>query len=303
MLVERKRWKERLIDELHFQTNSAPVDLVDLIENWILSMVTGLHAWVDKWWSINPAIYALHFIAHDYASSKSPDIRLWITTILICVWAARLSWNFHRKGGYGLTFVDYRWPFVQTLVSPAVFFIFNIVFIALYQNILLVLITSPLYVIQQASHMAEMPLNWIDAVATIGLIGCIVLETVADNQQWAFYAEREKKAKLTGDVKRGFLSQGLFRYSRHPNFFGEMGIWWFVYLFSVGVTYPVHIQLINPTIIGTINLTLLFQGSTPLTEYLSSSKYPAYKNYQKTTSRLIPLPPGRPLDDFEEKNE
>jgi len=111
------------------------------------------------------------------------------------------------------------------------------------------------------------------------------------------------KKKLTGDLKRGFLSHGVFRYSRHPNFFGEMGIWWFVYLFSVAATYPIHIQWINPTIIGTVLLTLLFQGSTPLTEYLSSSKYPAYKQYQKTTSRLIPFFPGRPLDEMEEKTK
>ena len=75
----------------------------------------------------------------------------------------------------------------------------------------------------------------------------------------------------------------------------------FVYLYSVAATYPVHIQWINPTIIGTFLLTLLFQGSTALTEFLSSSKYPAYRQYQQTTSRFIPLFAGRPLDEFDGK--
>lgn len=77
----------------------------------------------------------------------------------------------------------------------------------------------------------------------------------------------------------------------------------FVYLYSVAATYPIHTQWINATIVGTVILTSLFQGSTPLTEYLSSSKYPAYRQYQKTTSRLIPLWAGRPLDEFEGKTK
>lgn len=88
----------------------------------------------------------------------------------------------------------------------------------------------PLYAIQQAAHIERTSLNWIDAIATLGLIGCIALESVADNQQWEFHERKriasERNEVLTGDLKRGFLSYGLFRYSRHANFFGEMGIWW-----------------------------------------------------------------------------
>lgn len=105
-------------------------------------------------------------------------------------------------------------------------------FICLYQNILLVSLAVPLYVIQQAAHIEKTSLNWIDAVATFGFIVCLTLETIADNQQWAFYEDKarrnaiEKKKTTAGDLKRGFLSHGLFRYSRHPNFFGEIGVWW-----------------------------------------------------------------------------
>lgn len=187
---------------------------------------------MDKWWSIVPVIYALHFTTHDYlyGSSDVPNIRLWIPTVLICIWGARLTYNFNRKGGYSFNFVDYRWTFLQTKVSSAFFFIFDIVFICFYQNILLALLAVPLYAIQQAAYIERTPLNWIDAVATLGFIGCLSLEYVADNQQWEFYEARRLAIKnnktLTGDLKRGFLSHGIFRYSRHPNFFGEMGIWW-----------------------------------------------------------------------------
>lgn len=74
-----------------------------------------------------------------------------------------------------------------------------------------------------------------------------------------------------------------------------------VYLYSVAATYPVHIQWINPSIAGPIGLVFIFQVSTPLTEHLSSLKYPAYQQYKRTTSRIIPLLPGRPLEEFEVK--
>lgn len=225
----------------------------------------------------------------------------------ISIWGVRTTYTFYRKGGYRFKFIDQRWIFIQSILSSKQFFIFNFFFIALYQNLLLVLLTMPLFAVHQAKRFESTSLNSIDALATIGLIVSITLEHIADNQQWEFYERKriaiENKECLVGDLKRGFLSHGLFRFSRHPNFFAEMCIWWCVYLYSVAATYPVHLQWINPTIIGTVLLTVLFQGSTPLTEYLSSSKYSTYQQYQKTTSRLIPMFPGQPLDDFEVKTK
>jgi steroid 5-alpha reductase family enzyme len=67
-----------------------------------------------------------------------------------------------------------------------------------------------------------------------------VLETLADQQQYDFQEEkwRKKRAneKLVGDELLGFKTTGLFRYSRHPNFFAEQSQWWAYYIFSVACT-------------------------------------------------------------------
>jgi steroid 5-alpha reductase family enzyme len=68
-----------------------------------------------------------------------------------------------------------------------------------------------------------------------------------------------KNAKIPYEYQIGFLTTGLFRYSRHPNFFGELSIWWIYFLFSVNAVG------LNQTGIGAFLLTLLFQGSTNLT--------------------------------------
>lgn len=70
--------------------------------------------------------------------------------------------------------------------------------------------------------------------------------------------------------KRGFITDGLFKYTRHPNFFCEISMWWVIYFFSVSSSG------LNLSGIGALLLNLLFLGSTALTEKISCEKYPAY---------------------------
>lgn len=93
----------------------------------------------------------------------------------------------------------------------------------------------------------------------------------------------------------GFLTVGLFRYSRHPNFFFEQAQWWVFY--AIGATAAVASGLgffggvLNWTIVGPLLLTALFIGSTIFTESITASRYPEYAEYRRTTSMLVPLPP------------
>jgi hypothetical protein len=104
---------------------------------------------------------------------------------------------------------------------------------------------------------------------------------------------QERDAKLIRP-KHPYITSGLWRYSRHPNFFGEVSFWWAIYLFSVA---DIHSPL-NWSIGGTLLLTLLFQGSTAVTEHLALQKYPTYAEYQHLTSRLLPWFPGDPVQHF-----
>ncbi|KAF9969262.1 hypothetical protein BGZ73_008473 [Actinomortierella ambigua] len=313
-----------LVDFLWYHSRADPLifairtSMCASLACWFLSQATGLHSWVDKLWSIIPIFYGLHFALRDrvYFTMEDGDpvplnYRLVIATLLITLWGVRLTYNFYRKGGYGTEYEDYRWLVLQEKIPMGLWFIFNTVFICIFQNLLLTAIVVPLYGVWRAGVFNPVPLNILDAAATALFLLGFFFEVKADQQQWAFHeqkhlaAEAKKKPEdLTGDLKRGFLSQGLFRYSRHPNFFGEMTMWWAIYLFSVAATYP-HLTrevLVNPTIVGVVALTLLFQASTTMTERLTSAKYPSYKLYQKTTSRLIPLWAGTSLDQLEKKN-
>jgi steroid 5-alpha reductase family enzyme len=219
--------------------------------------------------------------------TEALDARLALMAVLVTLWGSRLTFNYARKGGYKPGHEDYRWPELRRNMNPVVFQLFNIGFVAIGQNVLLLLFSSPLYVAWRARGT---PLNELDFLAALLFLALLAGETTADQQQWEFQTEKYRrianKEKLTGDYALGFITSGLFRFSRHPNFFCEISIWFVFYLFSVAASGV----LLNWTLIGALLLCGLFQGSTNYTEDLSLRKYPAYAQYQQITSRLIPLP-------------
>lgn len=246
---------------------------------WLLSVVTDEYSWVDRLWSIVPAGYAWGF-----AWTAGFTLRTVIPSVLITLWAARLTFNFARKGGYAKGGEDYRWAELRKRMSKPAFAVFNVLFIAGFQNALLLGITLPVW---RAAQHPEVSFGAIDAVLAVLFLALLVGETIADEQQWRF--QQAKKAARDGGQtpKEEFLTDGLFRYSRHPNFFCEVSMWWTIGLFAVVASGT----SLEPTLLGAVVLTGLFQGSTNFTEELSLRKYPRYAEYQKRTSRLIPMPP------------
>ncbi|WP_439591900.1 DUF1295 domain-containing protein [Microbacterium sp.] len=252
---------------------------------WIASLITKDTSWVDRIWSIVPAVYVWIFAIAGIVDGQDAA-RLIVMAVLVTAWAARLTFNFARKGGYtGME--DYRWAILRGRMKPWQFQVFNLLFIVLYQNALLVLIALPAFIAWQNPA----PFGVWDAIFAVVFAAFLVGEFVADQQQWDFH-----QAKRAGRAE-GFLTGGLFSWSRHPNFFFEQAQWWVFY--AIGATAAVASGLgfwggaINWTIVGAILLTILFIGSTIFTEGISSSKYPAYAEYKRTTSMLVPLPPRR----------
>ena len=262
----------------------APLFVVILIAGavcaftWITSLITHEHSWVDRLWSIVPVIYVWVFAGF----AGFTDARLTTMAVLVTLWGARLTFNFARKGGYTGT-EDYRWPVLRARMKPWQFGIFNLFFIVLYQNAILVLITLPALT---AFENRATPFGVWDLAVTVLFVGLLVGETIADQQQWNFHAA--KKAGGPGFEPR-FLQTGLWRWSRHPNFFFEQSQWWALFLFGAIAAG----SLLQWTVLGAVLLTLLFVGSTRFTESITLGKYPEYAQYQARTSAVVPWPPRR----------
>lgn len=254
---------------------------------FIVSQLTGNCSQVDKLWSIIPLVYAWYI-----AAAGGMDTRLVLMAILITLWGIRLTYNFSRRGAYTWKFwtgeEDYRWEVLRQkpeLKGKVKWFFFNLFFISFYQQGLLLLITLPTLV---ALRGRDTPLNLLDYLATALFVFFLVIETIADQQQWNYQQEKNRKLKagekLTGVYALGFTHTGLWSKMRHPNYMAEQAIWISLYLFSVAATGA----WLNWSIAGCLLLMVLFQGSSDFSESISAEKYPEYKAYQDKTGRFLP---------------
>jgi steroid 5-alpha reductase family enzyme len=248
-----------------------------------MGMATNDYSWVDRFWSITPIIYVWILLC-----SGKPGLRLIVASVLVTLWGLRLTYNFARKGGYSGK-EDYRWGELRKIIkSKTLWALFNFFFISLYQHLLIVLFTLPVYIIYLGRSRS---FGLADVFLSLLFLAFLALETIADQQQWDF--QQKKSVSMAGgvitvdaggDISRGFITHGLFRFSRHPNYFAEICIWWVVYLFGCCAEGG----LFNWTCAGAILLTMLFQGSAVWTENISGRKYPEYALYQKETSKIFP---------------
>ena len=257
---------------------------------FIVGEITGNNSQMDKLWSILPAIYTW-IVAVEGGFAP----RLVIMAVLATLWGARLTWNFARKGAYSWKFwageEDYRWGWLRAkgaFKNRFVWALFDLFFISIYQNVLVLLTVMPAVV----AYTSDAPLSWIDALAAVLTLGFLTLETVADEQQWAFQTKKwgmiksgKKLEELPEPYCKGFNTTGLWSVSRHPNYLGEQGIWCSFYIFSIAA----GAQICNWSAAGAVLLVLLFMGSSWLGELISSSKYPAYKEYKKKVGRYLTI--------------
>jgi steroid 5-alpha reductase family enzyme len=244
---------------------------------WIASLITGDTSWVDRGWSIVPVIYVWIFAGKAHLG----DIRLDVMAVLVTCWGARLTFNFARKGGYtGVE--DYRWPVLRARMRPWQYQLFNLFFIVLYQNFILVLITVPAYTAYE--NRGHTPYGAWDILLAVAFAACLLGETVADEQQWRFQSVKHALIKEGAIPSEQFCTTGLFRYSRHPNYFFELAQWWIVFFMGVAAAS----SLWQLSVVGIVLLTLLFVGSTRFTESITLERYPQYAQYQRRVSPVIP---------------
>ena len=256
---------------------------------FIVGEITRNNSQMDKLWSLLPIVYTWVIAAHG---GMTP--RLVLMACLATLWGARLTFNFARKGAYKLKFwegeEDYRWPVLRAKkeFQPRwKWVLFDLFFISIYQNALVLMTTFPALVSMNAPGAQ----TWVDCLAAVLMLGFIIYETVADEQQWKFQTKKwamihegKKLEELPSPYNKGFNTTGLWRVSRHPNYFAEQGTWVSFYIFSIGA----GIGLFNWSIIGALLLIVLFLGSSSFAEEISSSKYPEYARYCKTVSRFFP---------------
>jgi len=227
----------------------------------------------DPYWSVQPIVIAFYWMAIPVAADVNMT-RAMIAAILVTLWGARLTYNCFRRWT-DLTHEDFRYQDFRTRFGRN-YWLVDLFGIELMPTVMVFIACLPLFPVAAVS---DTPLNWLDGLAIIVTLGAIIIETVAD--------ENLQKHLQSNPPKEAVCKVGLWQYSRHPNYFGEIMFWWGLFLFAVA-TDPAWWW----TGVGALSVTILFVfASIPMMETRKRLKRPTYDEQVEGISVLIPLPP------------
>ncbi len=232
---------------------------------------------VDVTWGAALTLAAVAAAVVGAALAEGTSWRAWGLVAAVGVWGLRLSWHIHRRSGGG---EDPRYerllggPLDDVGMGVAVRKVF------LVQGAAVCLVALPVTI------GAVLDVEWHPLVAVgvvVWLVG-VLFEAVGDAQLAAYRAQPRA-------TRPPVLDTGLWRYTRHPNYFGDACVWWGIWL-AGGLASGWVAGLATVVAPATMTYFLVFAtGARPLEE--SMMQRPAYRDYARRTSMFVPLPPRR----------
>lgn len=238
---------------------------------WLVSLPLRNASIVDVVWSLNFLVVAvLGVVAGEGAAS-----RRWLVGVLVAVWAVRLSAHiFARNHGKG---EDYRYQGFRRKYGAERYWWVSLFQVFWLQGVLAWFVSLPLQVVAVGATPAGLTVADVAGV-TLWVVG-FGFEAFGDAQLAAF----KRDPASAGTV----MDRGLWRYTRHPNYFGDATLWWGFGL--IGVLAPWGwAALVGPAV---MTLLLLKVSGVAMLERSIGSRRPGYAEYVRRTSAFFPRPP------------
>lgn len=246
---------------------------------WMLA--TALLAWgiatrrsnvglVDIFWSLFILVAAL---CYYQAQAQHTARAVWVVA-LTTMWGLRLAVHLALRNWNAPE--DHRYQAIRARNNPgftwkSLYLVFGL------QAVLALVVATPLY----AAIAAAQPLHALDVLGAVLVLAGTLVETIADAQLNAFRANTANRGLV--------LDSGLWRYSRHPNYFGEFCVWWgfFLIALSTGAWWT----LISPLL---MSMLLLRVSGVTLLEKDIGERRPRYRDYASSTNAFFPGPRRSP---------
>ena len=242
-------------------------DIAATLLVWGTGLIFRNASLYDPYWSIVPVFVIPFWIIVKGTTVGVLDILLMVA---IVIWGFRLTMNW-LIGWRGLRHQDWRYTMLKKK-NPDIWFITNLGGINMMPTLIVFLGMLPAYYMINSSQR-------LNIISTIGFILCLAASTLqffADTQMARFRKENKDNDKC--------INVGLWKYSRHPNYLGEITLWWGIWLMQMGVAPSYWV-----TVAGPVAMTLLFVFiSVPMMENYITQKKPAYREYKKTVPMLLP---------------
>lgn len=251
---------------IHIITLSAITVLVFMIFMFITAQIKKNNSIVDTGWGIGFILITLVLMLN----SDRINIKELILFAMIVVWGFRLALHIYfrsRGKEEDFRYAQWRKDWGKNAAVIAFFKVFML------QGLLMMIIAYPIMVVFNSFNDHLTTINFVGL--SIFLFG-ILFESIGDNQLMRFKSNPENKGKI--------ITSGLWKFTRHPNYFGEAVLWWGIGIFTIGSDLYLT-SFISPLI---LNLLLLFVSGIPMLE----KKYAGNKdweNYKKITPAFVPF--------------
>ncbi len=248
---------------------TAALIAVAMLALWLVSLALVDVSIVDVFWGLGFVMVA-HWVR---ATVGGAPVRAGLVTTLVTLWGVRLAgYLLWRNWGGG---EDYRYQAMRRHYGPR-FWLVSLAVVFGLQAVLMWSVSLPVQVAIAAPEPAT--LGALDLLGTFLVLVGVTFETVGDFQLARFKADPAS----TGRV----MDRGLWRYTRHPNYFGDAVVWWGLYCFALATGHP--LAIVGPLVM-TYLLTRL--SGVPLLEKKLAKTRAGYAEYVARTSSFVPWPP------------
>jgi steroid 5-alpha reductase family enzyme len=241
---------------------------------WLISLARRDASIIDPFWGAGFVLVTWFALASTPSTQMLE--RSWLLTILTTVWGLRLSlYLLWRNWGHG---EDRRYRAMREYHGERFWWV-SLLTVFLLQAAILWIVSLTIQVAIVGSE--KKPFQWFD-LAGIALWGLgLFFETVGDDQMARFQADPQNAGRV--------MDRGLWRLTRHPNYFGDFCVWWGLYLIAAagGAAWTIFSPLL-------MSFLLLKVSGVTLLEKNITERRPDYAAYQARTSSFFPWPPSKP---------
>jgi steroid 5-alpha reductase family enzyme len=261
------------MDILNVYLLAGGVILALMILLWVISLALRNSSIVDIFWGTGFVVVA--WATYLLAEGGYPP-RQWLMLALVTVWGLRLSVHILRRNwGKPEDFRYAKWR----QESGARWWWFSFFKVFLLQGILLWIISAPLV----AAIVSPTPasLGLLEATAVIVWAVGFFFEAVGDWQLERFKADPANRGRV--------MDHGVWRYTRHPNYFGDAAQWWGFWLIAAATGWGA-LTVFSPLL---MTFLLVRVSGVALLEKTMAEAKPGYRDYMERTSAFVPLPPRR----------
>lgn len=235
---------------------------------WLVSLAIHDAGIADIAWGL--AFIAIAWAAYLSGDGQTPML---VAAGLTTAWALRLAIHIGRRNlGHE---EDRRYTKMREQRGGS-FWFWSLFGVFLLQGVLALMVSTPL---QSLAAQSPDSIGWLSWIGVAAFAVGLAFEAIGDAQLTAFKKDPSSKGQV--------MDRGLWKYTRHPNYFGDATVWWALWVFAVG-SGAAWWTAIGPVI---MTFFLLRVSGVAMLESDMSSRRPGYKEYMRRTSAFIPWPP------------